>query len=93
MIVSFGNKATAAIWAGMRSKQVPFAINNVARRKLRMLNAATEIEDLRIPPGNRLESLGGKFKGYYSIRINLQWRIIFNWENGGAYNVQIIDYH
>ena len=93
MIVSFGNKATAAIWTGMRSKQVPFAINNVARRKLRMLNAATEIEDLRIPPGNRLASLGGKFKGYYSIRINLQWRIIFNWENGCAYNVQIIDYH
>ena len=93
MIVSFGNKATAAIWEGMRSKQVPFAINNVVRRKLRMINAATEIEDLRIPPGNRLESLGGKFKGYYSIRINLQWRIIFNWENGCAYNVQIIDYH
>ena len=93
MIVSFGNKATAAIWAGMRSKQVPFAMNNVARRKLRMINAATEIEDLRIPPGNRLESLGGKFNGYYSIRINLQWRIIFNWENGCAYNVQIIDYH
>jgi len=93
MIVSFGNKATAAIWAGMRSKQVPFVINNVARRKLRMINAATEIEDLRIPPGNRLESLGGKLKGYYSIRINLQWRIIFNWENGCAYNVQIIDYH
>ena len=93
MIVSFGNKATAAIWVGMRSKQVPFAVNNVARRKLRMLNAATEIEDLRIPPGNRLASLGGKFKGYYSIRINLQWRIIFSWENGCAYNVQIIDYH
>ena len=93
MIVSFGNKATAAIWAGIRSKQVPFAMNNVARRKLRMLNAATEIEDLRIPPGNRLESLGGKFKGYYSIRINLQPRIIFNWDNGCAYNVQIIDYH
>ena len=93
MIVSFGNKTTAAIWAGMRSKQVSFVINNVARRKLRMINAATEIEDLRIPPGNRLESLGGKFKGYYSIRINLQWRIIFHWENGCAYNVQIIDYH
>ena len=91
--MSFGNKATAAIWAGMRSKQVPFVINNVARRKLRMINAATEIEDLRIPPGNRLESLGGKLKGYYSIRINLQWRIIFNRENGCAYNVQIIDYH
>ena len=68
-------------------------IQNVARRKLRMIEAAKVVEDLRIPPGNRLEKLVGNLDGCYSIRINDQWRIIFKFENGGAENVRITDYH
>ena len=68
-------------------------IQNVARRKLRMIEAAKVAEDLRIPPGNRLEKLVGNLDGFYSIRINDQWRIIFKFENGGAENVRITDYH
>ena len=68
-------------------------IQNVARRKLRMIEAAKVVEDLRIPPGNRLEKLVGNLDGCYSIRINDQWRIVFKFENGGAENVRITDYH
>ena len=68
-------------------------IQNVARRKLRMIEAAKVVEDLRIPPGNRLEKLAGNLDGCYSIRINDQWRIVFKFENGGAENVRITDYH
>ena len=68
-------------------------IQNVARRKLRMIEAAKVVEDLRIPPGNRLEKLVGNLDGFYSIRINNQWRIVFKFENGGAENVRITDYH
>ena len=76
-----------------RSKKIPPTIQNVARRKLRMLEAAKVIEDLRIPPGNHLEKLVGDLDGLYSIRINEQWRIVFKFENGGAENVRITDYH
>jgi len=93
MIKSFGNKETKKIWEGLRSKKLPNDIQDVARRKLRMLNNSQDIQDLRIPPSNRLERLKGKLKDYYSIRINKQWRIIFIWNNGNAFETEIIDYH
>tara|TARA_R110000868_G_scaffold189712_1_gene433221 strand:+ start:89 stop:370 length:282 start_codon:yes stop_codon:yes gene_type:complete len=93
MILSFGNKETNKVWNGERVKKWPLDLQNSARRKLRMLNNSFDITDLRIPPSNRLEKLGGNLKGFYSIRINNQWRIIFKWENGNAFEVEIIDYH
>jgi len=93
MISSFGSKETENIWKGIRIKKMPIDIQNTVRRKLRMLNNSQNITDLRIPPSNRLEKLAGNFKGFYSIRINKQWRIIFTWKNGFASDVKIIDYH
>lgn len=93
MIVSFGRKETRKIWEGERTKGLATEIQEIGRRKLRMLNNSQNLADLQIPPSNRLEKLKGKLKEYYSIRINDQWRIIFKWENGNAYNVEIIDYH
>jgi proteic killer suppression protein len=93
MIISFGSKVTDKIWNGIRVKKIPIEIQNVGRRKLRMLNNAQDIADLRIPPSNRLEKLTGKLNEFYSIRINKQWRILFQWENGNASEVEIIDYH
>ena len=84
MIKSFSNKETEKIWNGIQSKKLPSEIQNVARRKLRMINNAQNITDLRIPPANHLEKLSGNLSGLYSIRINNQWRIIFNWENDNA---------
>lgn len=91
MIRSFEDSET--INKGERSKKLPPTIQNVARRKLRMIEAAKVVEDLRIPPGNRLEKLAGDLEGLHSIRINDQWRIVFKFENGGAENVRITDYH
>jgi len=93
MIRSFDDVETESICKGNKSKKLPPAIQNVARRKLRMIKAAKVVEDLRIPPGNRLEKLVGNLDGFYSIRINDQWRIVFKFENGGAENVRITDYH
>lgn len=93
MINSFGSKETKKIWDGIRVRNLPIEIQKVGRRKLRMLNNSQDIMDLKIPPSNRLEKLTGDLKGFYSIRINKQWRVIFRWENGNAFNVQIIDYH
>lgn len=93
MIVSFGDDDTAKIWNGERSRRLPPDIQAVALRKLRLLNAAQRIEDLRVPPGNRLERLKGKPADQWSIRINDQWRIVFNWTQGGAENAAIVDYH
>lgn len=93
MIVSFGNSETEKIWNGIRVKKLPVEIQNVGRRKLRMLNNSINLADLRIPPANRLEKLSGNLKDFYSIRINDQWRIIFKWETGNAYEVEIVDYH
>jgi len=93
MILSFGSKETAEIWAGNRARKLPNEIQEVARRKLRMLNSSQNIIDLRIPPANRLEKLSGDLKEYHSIRINDQWRIIFIWNNGNASDVKIVDYH
>lgn len=93
MIISFGNKETEQIWDGGRVAKMPIEIQNVGRRKLRMLNNSQDIADLRIPPSNRLEKLTGKLSDYYSIRINKQWRIIFIWQQGSASEVTIVDYH
>lgn len=93
MIVSFGSKETELIWNGIRVKKMPIEIQNVGRRKLRMLNNSQDIIDLRVPPSNRLEKLSGNLKEFYSIRINKQWRIVFKWNNGNPSEVEIIDYH
>lgn len=93
MIKSFGDKETGKIWNGIQSRKLPPDIQNVARRKLRMINNAQNINDLRIPPANHLEKLSGNLSDFYSIRINNQWRIIFKWENENASEIQIIDYH
>lgn len=93
MIISFGDKETEKVWSGVRSSKLPNEIQQIARRKLRMLNNSQDINDLRVPPANRLEKLSGNLIGYYSIRINIQWRIIFHWQEGNSYEVQIIDYH
>ncbi len=93
MIISFGSAETEKIWLGERVKSLPKEVQEVGRRKLRMLNNSYNLGDLTIPPSNRLEKLQGKFKNYYSIRINDQWRIIFKWKDSNAGGVQIIDYH
>lgn len=93
MVLSFGSKETESIWNGIRVKKMSLDIQNIGRRKLRMLNNSQDLADLRIPPSNRLEKLTGKLKDFYSIRINKQWRIIFQWSRGNASNVEIIDYH
>lgn len=93
MILSFGSKETEKIWEGVRALKLPGEMQQVARRKLRMLNSAQSITDLKVPPANRLEKLSGNLKEFYSIRINDQWRIIFKWQNGNAVEVEIVDYH
>jgi proteic killer suppression protein len=93
MIISFAGKDTQSIWEGIRVKKLPTAIQELGRRKLRMLNNAVDLADLRIPPANKLEKLHGRLKTFYSIRINDQWRIIFKWNAGNAFDVEIVDYH
>jgi proteic killer suppression protein len=93
MIVSFGAKDTEKIWQGEKVKKIPMKIQKVGRRKLRMLNNSQNLSDLKIPPSDRLEKLKGWEKDYYSIRINDQWRIIFQWENNHAREVEITSYH
>lgn len=93
MILSFANKETEKIWYGESVKKIPIEIQKIGRRKLRMLNNSTDINDIKVPPSNRLEKLKGKLKGFNSIRINDQWRIIFKWYKGHAKEVKIIDYH
>ena len=93
MIKSFKSKETARIFARLRSNKLPQDIQQTSYRKLRMLNNAHILDDLRVPPANRLEKLSGDRSGQYSIRINDQWRICFEWIDGDAYNVEIVDYH
>ena len=96
MIVSFGDRATEDLYHGRRSKRVrrfPNVISRIAVRKLDMLNAAHRMIDLREPPGNHLEMLKGNLAGFYSIRINDQWRVIFRWSDNGASDVSVTDYH
>lgn len=93
MIVSIADRETERIWSGQSSRKLPGDIQNRAFRKLRQLDAARTIEDLRSPPGNRLETLKGGRAGQMSIRINDQWRICFVWSDGDATDVEIVDYH
>ena len=93
MLKSFGSKETEKIWNGVRSSKIPPEVQKIGRRKLRMLNNSIDLNDLRIPPSNQLEKLSGNLKGFYSIRINDQWRIVFNWQAGHAFEVEIVDYH
>jgi proteic killer suppression protein len=93
MILSFANKETEKIWNGESVKKIPLDIQKIGRRKLRMLNNSTDMNDIKVPPSNRLEKLKGKLKSFNSIRINDQWRIIFKWYKGHAKEVKIIDYH
>ncbi len=93
MIRSFRGRETQRIWEGLASRRLPMNIQPVARRKLRMINNARTIDDLRIPPANHLEALKGKRKGEHSVRINNQWRVCFRWSRGDAFEVEIVDYH
>ena len=93
MIRGFRDRETERIWRGQRSRRLPGDIQLIARRKLRMLNNARTLDDLRVPPANRLERLKGNRAGQHSIRINDQWRICFVWQRGDAQNVEIVDYH
>ncbi len=93
MIVSFRDAETEKVWNGLRSRKLPSTIQAGALRKLRLISAARRVDDLRVPPGNRLEALCGDRAGQWSIRINDQWRIRFRWTEGGAGDVEIVDYH
>ncbi len=95
MIASFKDKESEIIWKGRFSKKIklPSQLHNIARRKLRMIAAATALEALKVPPNNRLEALKGSREEQWSIRINDQWRICFKWKNGNAFDVEITDYH
>lgn len=93
MIESFRDKRTAAVFLGQTPKGFPSNIAAVARRKLRMLDAAIRLEDLRVPPGNRLEALERDRIGQHSIRVNDRWRVCFVWLEGAAHEVEIVDYH
>jgi proteic killer suppression protein len=93
VIRNFADKEAERVWGGTPSRRLPADIQSVARRKLRMLANASVLDDLRVPPANRLEALKGNRKDQYSIRINDQWRICFRWIDGDAYDVEIVDYH
>ena len=93
MIVTFACAETECIFRGERSRRLPPDIQNTARRKLEYLHRARRLDDLRMPPGNRLEALAGDRRGQHSIRVNNQWRICFEWDDGNAENVEIVDYH
>jgi toxin HigB-1 len=96
VIASFSDEGTADLYHGRLTSKVrhfPHDIRQRALRKLDVLNAAHQLIDLRSPPGNRLEALSGNWEGFHSIRVNEQWRIVFRWENGNAYEVKLLDYH
>lgn len=93
MIRTFADKNTSAIFAGLEVRKLPREIQQRAAEKLAILNAAQTVDDLRVPPGNRLERLIGDREGQWSIRINNQWRVCFIFENGDAFDVEIVDYH
>jgi toxin HigB-1 len=93
VIISFASRETELIWSGRRSRKLPGDIQSIALRKLRMLNQARVLSDLRVPPANRLEALRGSRAGQHSVRINDQWRICFVWSANGVSDVEIVDYH
>jgi len=93
VIKSFASRDTERIWNGEPIRNLPVEVQNLARRKLRMLNNATQLPELRVPPNNRLEKLRGDRKGQFSIRVNDQWRVCFRWQRADAFDVEIVDYH
>ena len=96
MLVSFGDGATEDLYHGnrpTRAQRFPAEVRATAARKLDVLNAAASLQDLRSPPGNRLEKLEGDLEGFHSIRVNEQWRLVFRWEGGNAHDVRLTDYH
>lgn len=93
MIRSFADDDTATIWRGRAVRRWPLGLQNVALRKLRYLHQARQLNDLRVPPGNRLEALRGNRAGQFSIRVNDQWRLCFRWQDGDVYDVTMVDYH
>jgi toxin HigB-1 len=93
MIRSFRDKETERVFQRERRTKIDHSLGRVALRKLLLLDAAESLDDLRVPPGNRLEKLVGDREGQYSIRINVQWRVCFRWEDGEAHDVEIVDYH
>ena len=96
MIESFGNALAEDLFDDKRTRATrafPPELRRAARRKLLYLHDASELKDLRVPPGNRLEALKGKSQGFHSIRVNDQWRVVFRWASGNAFDVQVIDYH
>ncbi|MGO1581745.1 MAG: type II toxin-antitoxin system RelE/ParE family toxin [Actinomycetaceae bacterium] len=93
MIRSFGSKDTERIWYEQYVKRVDRTVQRATLRKLELIHAAKDVEDLRVPPGNRLERLVGDRRGQHSIRVNAQWRLCFVWRDGGADNVELVDYH
>jgi len=96
MIESFGNRLAEDLFFDRQSRETrrfPAELRRVARRKVLYLHDAAELGDLRVPPGNRLEALRGQLKGLHSIRINDQWRVVFRWEHGSAFDVAVVDYH
>ncbi len=93
MIASFRDKETEGLWRSGKSRRLPADLERRAFKKLAILNAAIALDNLNVPPGNRLEALGGERKGQHSIRINDQWRICFVWRDGHAYEAEIVDYH
>jgi proteic killer suppression protein len=93
VIKSFGNDFADAAWRGKYAKGIPNDVMRVAARKLLQVDAAVRLDDLRMPPGNRLEALKGGLRGRHSIRVNDQWRIVFVWRNGDAHDVSVVDYH
>lgn len=93
MIRSFGSKDTERIWNEQYAKRVDRAVQRVTLRKLELIHAAKDVDDLRVPPGNRLERPVGDRRGQHSIRVNAQWRLCFVWRDGGAEDVELVDYH
>ena len=93
MIQSFAGKVTAAVFSGLEVRRLPRTVQEAARRKLKLIDAAVSLESLRVPPGNGLGSLRGDRRGQWSIRINEPWRICFRWEHGDAFDVEVVDYH
>jgi len=93
VIRSFADKVTAAVFAGFEVRRLPGPVQQAARRKLKLLDAAVSLEELRVPPGNRLEALHGDRRGHWSIRVNERWRVCFRWEHGDALDVELADYH
>jgi len=93
MIRTFADRESERVWNGQRSPELPSAIQNIARRKLRLINRTKNLYDLRVPGGNRFEQLKGFTPLRYSIRINRQWRVTFHWSDGDAHDVRIEDYH